>query len=101
MQNFKGMDGFTGKNYEFGIDAVDLEDKMIKFTLSTGRGRAECLGEHINDDNTVDRTDSNLRINCIRDIHGLFTEGEAPSLSVIYDALDSILAEMKNIDDDE
>ena len=96
LVDFHGEDDFTGEKYAFNLYGKDVEDGMVKATIVTARGALE-IAEHIDDDGKVERTDSNIRINQLDSLAGLF-EADRPALApaedyvplkAIWDALEA------------
>lgn len=92
---FHGEDDFTGEKYAFNLLGKEIEDGMVKATIVTAHGTME-IAEHITD-GKVERTDSNIRINQLDSLAGLF-EADRPALApvedyvplqAIWDALDA------------
>ena len=93
--DFHGEDDFTGEEYAFNLHGKEIEDGMVKATIVTAHGTME-IAEHITD-GKVERTDSNIRINQLDSLAGLF-EADRPALApaedyvplqAIWDALEA------------
>ena len=93
--DFHGEDDFTGEEYAFNLHGKEIEDGMVKATIVTAHGAME-IAEYIAD-GKVERTDSNIRINQVDRLAGLF-EADRPALApaedyvplqAIWDALES------------
>lgn len=65
------------------------EGRMITFDIETELGKVEFAGEHVNEDKTVERIDSNLKHNLSIKFEELFEE-DIP-WGEIMDSLDEIL----------
>ena len=65
------------------------EGRMITFDIETELGKVEFAGEHINENETVERIDSNLKHNLSSKFDELFEE-DIP-WGEIMDSLDEIL----------
>ena len=95
LVDFHGEDDFTGEEYAFNLSGKEIEDGMVKATIVTARGTME-IAEHIAG-GKVERTDSNIRINQLDSLDGLF-EADRPALApaedyvplqAIWDALEA------------
>ena len=82
LVDFHGEDDFTGEEYAFNLSGKEIEDGMVKATIVTARGAME-IAEHIAGEK-VERTDSNIRINQLDSLAGLF-EADRPALAPVED----------------
>lgn len=76
---YTGTDDFTGNAYAFNLEGVTTDDGMVSATLVTADGSCD-IAEHINEDGSIERVDSNIRFNLIDDVAKLFP-CERPSLA--------------------
>lgn len=95
LVDFHGVNDFTGNQYAFNLCDKEIEDGMVKANIVTARGKME-IAEHIAD-GKVERTDSNICINQLDSLSGLF-KADRPALApaedhvplqAIWDALEA------------
>ena len=91
--DFYGEDDFSGDKYAFNLRGVELEEiegtPAIRAIIVTAHGELEVV-EWLNADGKAERTDSNIKINTIRDLEALFPKTDYVPIVAVFDALDTV-----------